>query len=160
MVLHNHSYRKMYWFPGFVRCIGCKLYCLPGFAQPFKQPKRLVPNQLSVVQFNRCSSCSRACTCLVASRHPESLGWTGNARERFLYGRPGGPNPLYHRHDFSGPALRHGDLNSLCRAGNEKAGVWMHTGRLIEKNTHKQTKKEQTMKGIVAACRDDVDRSA
>ena len=34
------------------------------------------------------------------------------ARERILDWQPTGPNPLYHRDDFSGPALRHGNLNS------------------------------------------------
>ena len=39
---------------------------------------------------------------------PEVLG-----RERVLYWQPAGPNSPNHRHDFSGPALRHGSLNSL-----------------------------------------------
>jgi len=32
--------------------------------------------------------------------------------ERLLYSQPNGPNPLNHLDDFSGPALRHGSLNS------------------------------------------------
>ena len=34
-------------------------------------------------------------------------------RGKVLYWQPTGPNPLNHRDDFSGPALRHGSLNSL-----------------------------------------------
>ena len=37
----------------------------------------------------------------------------GDERERVLYGQPTGPNPLHHRDDFSGLALRHGSFNSL-----------------------------------------------
>ena len=36
-------------------------------------------------------------------------------RGRFLYRQPTGPNPLNHRDDLSGSALRHGILNSLFR---------------------------------------------
>ena len=36
--------------------------------------------------------------------------------ERLPYWQPAGPNPLDRRDDFSGPALRHGNLNSLFQA--------------------------------------------
>ena len=39
-------------------------------------------------------------------------------RKRLLYWQLSGPNPLNHRDDFSRPALRHGNLNSLPRCIN------------------------------------------
>ena len=38
-------------------------------------------------------------------------------RERVLYGQLTGPNPLNHRDDSSGPALRHWSLDSLFQRG-------------------------------------------
>ena len=41
------------------------------------------------------------------------LGGQGPRRERVFYWQPTGSNPLHHRDDYSGPALRHGSLNFL-----------------------------------------------
>ena len=51
-----------------------------------------------------------------APRLPAPLprGWTVSIKERVFNQQPAGPNPLNHRDDFSGPALRHESLNSLC----------------------------------------------
>ena len=43
----------------------------------------------------------------------EPLSRNRGAGDRDLYRRPTSPNLLNHRHDFSGPASRHGSLNSL-----------------------------------------------
>ena len=37
------------------------------------------------------------------------------ARKRVLHRQPTGPNPVNHRDDLIGPALRHGSLNPLCQ---------------------------------------------
>ena len=44
---------------------------------------------------------------------PKLTFHTRSKREIVLYLQPTGPNPLNHRNYFSGPALRHGSLNSL-----------------------------------------------
>ena len=45
-------------------------------------------------------------------------------RERVLYRQHTGPNPLNHQDDFSGPALRHGSLNSLFQVASYLSSSW------------------------------------
>ena len=71
--------------------------------------------------------------CLVCTDARARSSASGTERERILYWQPTGLNPLNHRDDLSGPALRHWSLNSLFqgergfpgRHGRLKSGIYL-----------------------------------